>query len=67
MRRAIELYEQALTIDREIGDRSGEAADLGNLGDGYAALGEMRRAIEFYEQALTILREIGDRAAKAPP
>jgi len=48
-------------IDREIGDRRGEGADLGNLGLAYAALGETRRAIEYYEQALVIDREIGDR------
>ena len=44
-RRAIACYEQALAIDREIGDRQGEGADLGNLGHAYAALGETRRAI----------------------
>ena len=45
-RRAIELYEQALVIAREIGDRRGEGNALGNLGIAYAALGEPRRAIE---------------------
>ena len=61
MRRAIEYYEQALVISREIGDRRGEGNDLGNLGMAYADLGEVRRAIEYYEQALVISREIGDR------
>jgi len=32
-RRAIEYHEQALAIDKEIGDRQGEGAALGNLGD----------------------------------
>ena len=32
VRRAIEYYEQALVISREIGDRRGEGNDLGNLG-----------------------------------
>ena len=50
--RAIELYEQALTIDREIGDREGEAAALGNLGNCYADLGQTRA---------------GDRAVRAGP
>ncbi len=31
-RKAIEYYEQALKISREIGDRRGEGKDLGNLG-----------------------------------
>ena len=59
--RAIEFYEQALVISREIGDRRGEGNRLGNLGLAYAALGQVERAIEFYAQALVISREIGDR------
>ena len=31
-RKAIEYYEQALKISREIGDRRGEGNHLGNLG-----------------------------------
>ena len=59
--KAIEYYEQALAIAREIGDRRGEGADLGNLGLAYSALGQVAKAIEYYEQALAIAREIGDR------
>ena len=58
---AIEYYEQALVIAREIGDRRGEGADLGNLGSAYPNLGQVEQAIEYYEQALVIAREIGDR------
>jgi tetratricopeptide (TPR) repeat protein len=60
-RKAIEFYEQYLSIAREFGDRRGEGNALGNLGIAYADLGHARKAIEFYEQALTIAREIGDR------
>ena len=60
-RRAIEFYEQHLTIAREIGDRHGEGIELGNLGNTYYSLGEPRRAIEFYEEALVISCEIGGR------
>jgi tetratricopeptide (TPR) repeat protein len=62
---AIEFYEQWLVIAREIGDRRGEGAALGNLGTAYADLGDARKAIEFYEQQLVIVREIGDRAGEA--
>ncbi|HHV24589.1 MAG TPA: tetratricopeptide repeat protein, partial [Methanosarcina sp.] len=48
-------------IAREIGDRRGEGADLGNLGLAYSDLGEPRKAIEYHEQALKISREIGNR------
>ena len=60
-RRAISCCEQALVIDREIGNRYGEAVDLGNLGVGYGDLGETQRAISCCEQALVIDREIGDQ------
>lgn len=60
-RKAIEHYEQALKISREIGDRRGEGVDLGCMGNAYFALGEIRKAIDYYEQALAISREIGDR------
>ena len=60
-RKAIEFYEQALVIYREIGDHRGEGKALNNLGLAYADLGETRKAIEFYEQQLVIAREIGDR------
>ena len=45
-RKAIQFYEQALEIDREIGDRHGEGAALGNLGLAYADLGETHEGVE---------------------
>ena len=65
-RKAIEYYEQALKIAKEIGDRFGEGSDLGNLGSAYSDLGDPRKAIEYYEQALKIAKEIGDRLEKEP-
>ena len=59
--RAIEYYQQWLTIAREIDDRRGEGNALGNLGNAYADQGEVTRAIEYYQQYLTIARAIGDR------
>ena len=55
------MHTQALTIAREIGDRQGEAASLGNLGYCHTNLGDYSRAIDLHTQALTIAREIGDR------
>ena len=60
-KRAIKLYEEAVAIAHDIGDRQGESDWLGNLGRAYRALGQVERAIEFYEQALEIFRQIGDR------
>jgi len=60
-RKAIEYYEQALKILREIGDRRGEGNAIKNLGNSYIHLGEPRKAIKCYEQATEIAKEIGDR------
>ena len=50
-----------MAIDREIGDRIGEGAALGNLGVCYDSLGDYPRAIEYHQQRLAIYREIADR------
>ncbi|MCK1480744.1 tetratricopeptide repeat protein [Bradyrhizobium sp. 197] len=60
-RKAIEHYEQVLTIAREIGDRRGAGNVFLNLARVYADLGENRKAMGHYEQALAISREIGNR------
>jgi len=60
-KKAIEYYERALVITREIGDRRNENTTLGNLGNAYRDLGQMEKAIEYYEMALVIAGEIGDR------
>ena len=64
-RKAIDFHQQALAINREIGDRQGEANALGNLGNTYFSLRDIRKAIEFYQKALTLAREVGDRQGEA--
>jgi tetratricopeptide (TPR) repeat protein len=59
--RAIRLYDDALAIAREIGDRWNEGVQLSHLGLAYHSLGQFERAIKLYEEALAIAREIGDR------
>ena len=63
--KAIDFYQQALAIDREISDRLGEANSLGSLGNAYNNLGEYEKAIDFHQQSLAIKREIGDRLGEA--
>ncbi len=58
---AIDHYQQALIIFREIGDRSGEGTALGHLGTAYRNLGQVEQALAHYQQGLVIFREIGDR------
>jgi tetratricopeptide (TPR) repeat protein len=62
---AIDYYEQALAIDRQIGYRQGEASALGNLALVYAALGQLEQAIDYHRQALAIHYEIGDHQGQA--
>jgi len=63
-RQAIEYYEQALSIDKQVyGDRHPSVAiDLSNIGSAWNALGDPKKAIEYYEQALSIDKQVyGDR------
>jgi tetratricopeptide (TPR) repeat protein len=76
---AIEYYEQALAISREIRAASTkgspewtegrriEGSDLGGLGSVYRALGLTEQAIEYLEQALAIAREICAASTKGSP
>lgn len=57
---ALQFWQQALLIYREIKDRQGEGKTLGNIGLAYHYLGDYRKAIEYYQQSLPILREIKD-------
>src|SRR6476469_2812322 len=58
---ALQAWQQALIIYREIKDRQGEGWDLGNLGIAYMNLGEYTKAVEYAQQDLAIEREIKDR------
>ena len=57
---ALQSWQQALLIYREIKDRQGQGKALGNIGLAYHYLGDYRKAIEYYQQSLPILREIKD-------
>jgi tetratricopeptide (TPR) repeat protein len=57
-RKAIEFYDQALQISREIGDRRGEGNHLGNLGLAYYKLGQRDKAIGYTKSALEIFEQI---------
>lgn len=59
-RKAIEQYNEALRLMREVGDRRGEAMTLTNIAMVYNLLGEPRNTLEPLQQALTIWHAIGD-------
>ena len=64
-RKALDFYEQALPLMRQVGDRAGEARTLNNIGVVYTALGDKHKALDFYEQALLLHRQVGDRGDEA--
>ena len=57
-RRAIEHYEQALEISREIGDRRGEGNHLGNLGLARYRKGDVGAARALWLESATIFEAI---------
>jgi tetratricopeptide (TPR) repeat protein len=63
-RQAIDLFSQALAIDRDVGDRLGEGIDLTCLGHCHQSLGDYRQAIDLYTQSLDIARDIGHRQSE---
>ncbi len=62
---AIELNQQALVLEQEIGDRTGEGVTTGNLGQIAQKQGQYQKALGLYEQALAIHREVGDKISEA--
>ena len=62
---AKDLYQKALGIIIQIGDRNGQAACYGNLGTVYQSLGQYGKAEEYQKKALVIKKEIGDREGEA--
>lgn len=62
--KAIDFFQQALTLYQELDNRGGEASSLKSLGMCYENMGEFQDAIDWYEQALAIFQDIGDRVAE---
>jgi CHAT domain-containing protein/Tfp pilus assembly protein PilF len=61
----LKYYNQSLLISREVGDRSGEAATLTNIGAVYNSISQPQEALKYYNQSLLISREVGDRSGEA--
>jgi CHAT domain-containing protein/ATP/maltotriose-dependent transcriptional regulator MalT len=58
---ALQSWQKALAVYREIKDRRGESAVLGGLGLAYYSLGDYAEAIEYSQQYLPLMRELKDR------
>jgi tetratricopeptide (TPR) repeat protein len=57
--RAVEMYEKALAIDKELGRREGMASNYGNLGNVYKTRGNFAEARRVWMIARDLYRAIG--------
>lgn len=61
---ALQSWQQALEIYREIGDRAREGIALSIIGMVYIHLEQTPQALEFLQQALSIDQEVGDQVSE---
>lgn len=64
-KKAIKYFEDALQIDRKIGNRLGESDDLGNIGVVYGIIGDLDIGLKYFNDALMIIKEIGSSLGEA--
>lgn len=62
---AVDSWQKALIVYREIKDRAGEAKSLHNLGLGHNLIGLHQKAIAFLQESLVISRELKDNELAA--
>jgi tetratricopeptide (TPR) repeat protein len=62
---ALENYQQAIGLYREVGERLGEAITLYGIGDVLQFKNRRDEALEHYQQAIGLYREVGDRLGEA--
>jgi tetratricopeptide (TPR) repeat protein len=63
--KALKYCEQSIEIQREIGNRQGEAASLHQTSIIYETLGDLPQALNLSEQSIKIQREIDDQQGEA--
>ncbi len=65
VKRALELWQQSLSLKEQIGDVQGNAATLHNMAGVIAQQGDVKRALELWQQSLSLKEQIGDVKGKA--
>ncbi len=55
----LHYYAEALSLRRQVGDRSGEATTLINISEVYSVFGENKKALEYLLTALPLWRQSG--------
>jgi tetratricopeptide (TPR) repeat protein len=61
-KKAIELFNRALPLQKSINDRSGEVFTLSIMASAYQYMGDMQKALGFYEESAAIAKELNDHA-----
>jgi len=64
-KKALELFNNAISLSRSINDRAGEANSLINLARSSQFMGDYPKAFELAERAQVIVNELGDRRKQA--
>ena len=62
---SLEMDQQRLALDRELGNPRNEAISLGNLGSEWLSLGDFVQARIHLEEGLRLTRSVGDRGGEA--
>jgi len=62
---ALDYYNRALAAHVELGEKSGVANVMGNIGVVYYSLGKYPQALDYYRRALTMYEELGEKSGVA--
>jgi CHAT domain-containing protein/Tfp pilus assembly protein PilF len=65
LHRAIEKFQEAISLWQSLGDRSMEARALNRIGLTYHDLSEYQKALDHFNRALPLTRAAGDRRGEA--
>jgi len=65
LKEGLEAHQEALEIDKKIGDPLDQANQLGNIGIVFHLEGKLEEALETYQQALKIHKKIGNLLGQA--
>src|SRR5262245_57395220 len=65
LRKAIDKYEEALSLWRSVGDQAGEAGTLTSAAQVFNSLGEKQKALGYFRRAIALWKEVGDGKGQA--
>ena len=63
--KSLEYHKKALSLDKELGNKTGVARHTGNIGIVYMDMGHYTKALEYFEKSLLLDEELGNNAGVA--